>query len=309
MAQIKPHYQTETDRYKKQRDKKVGFYTYAGYRSLQYLPGTNPYFHITHAGEERCEPGHTFAEVREEYHLHIIMSGRGVFQTINQSAELEGGDIFIAPRHQDYFYQADLEDPWHYVWVAFSGSRVDEYLEMAGFAADRLIRKAYAPPEQYADIIYSILETRNLTRANELRRMSKLYALFSLLIRSRLNYSNDKNASIIQSRNESINHAIQYIQSSYQSVTVTKLAQYVGLNRSYLSTLFRSEMKVSPQKYILKYKMEKAATLLETTAKPVSEVAAAVGYDEPFNFSRAFHTEYGISPREYRNMHANHGTY
>jgi AraC family transcriptional regulator of arabinose operon len=57
---------------------------------------------------------------------------------------------------------------------------------------------------------------------------------------------------------------------------------------------------MSPQEYILNYRMNQASILLKNTSLPVSEIADKVGYDDALNFSKAFKKIYGINPTNFR---------
>jgi transcriptional regulator GlxA family with amidase domain len=48
---------------------------------------------------------------------------------------------------------------------------------------------------------------------------------------------------------------------------------------------------------------QRSAFLLRTTTLAVREVAAQVGFEDPFHFSRFFKRQMGVSPREYRTSH------
>ena len=48
------------------------------------------------------------------------------------------------------------------------------------------------------------------------------------------------------------------------------------------------------------YKMQKAAQLLHTTEKSITEIASLIGYENPNKFSSSFKNTFGCSPREYR---------
>ena len=52
--------------------------------------------------------------------------------------------------------------------------------------------------------------------------------------------------------------------------------------------------------YILSLRMANAQSLLESTEYNISEIAEAVGYDNPLYFSRLFHKHIGVSPTAYR---------
>lgn len=54
--------------------------------------------------------------------------------------------------------------------------------------------------------------------------------------------------------------------------------------------------------YLLTIRVNNAASLLETTDYSMAEIAAIVGYEDPFYFSRLFRKIKGVSPRDYRNL-------
>ena len=57
---------------------------------------------------------------------------------------------------------------------------------------------------------------------------------------------------------------------------------------------------MSPQQYLISYRMEKACRLLDETDLKISDVARSVGYEDEFMFTRMFKNKKGISPSEYK---------
>ncbi len=101
-----------------------------------------------------------------------------------------------------------------------------------------------------------------------------------------------------------IREAISYIESNYQrDLTIEEIARALGLNRSYFGKIFRLSTGKSPQRFLMNYRMIKAAEMLVMTKKTISEIGESVGYENLMHFSRAFKTIYGVSPREWRNSH------
>lgn len=104
---------------------------------------------------------------------------------------------------------------------------------------------------------------------------------------------------------EYVERAADYIRSHFQEdLTVSKLARYVGLNRSYLTTVFQNTLHISPQQFLMHFRMEYASQLLREGTLSVSEVARSCGYPDPLTFSKAFKRTLGVTPSQYQSGQA-----
>jgi AraC-like DNA-binding protein len=65
---------------------------------------------------------------------------------------------------------------------------------------------------------------------------------------------------------------------------------------AYFHRRFRSTFGLTPHEYMLRRRMDLARHLLGDPALRVAEVAEAVGYDNPFYFSRVFRRHFGFPP-------------
>jgi YesN/AraC family two-component response regulator len=98
-----------------------------------------------------------------------------------------------------------------------------------------------------------------------------------------------------------IQQVIQYIQSTIPGeITLQEAAAKVHLNPSYLSQLFKQQMKMNFIDYVCEQRMERAKKLLDQTSLRISEVAERVGYADLAYFSNAFKRVTGKTPTEYR---------
>jgi len=82
--------------------------------------------------------------------------------------------------------------------------------------------------------------------------------------------------------------------------TATGLAKEVGLDRAYLSRLFKTQVGIGPIGYVNQLRLEHAASLLRHSDLNCSEVGLAVGYSDRSLFSRRFRTKFGLSPGSFR---------
>jgi len=85
-----------------------------------------------------------------------------------------------------------------------------------------------------------------------------------------------------------------------RDISVMELARHIGLDRSYLCSLFKEYLKVSPREYLIKYRMDKACELMKNPSLSISDVARSVGYSDPLGFSKMFKKVKGCSPKAYR---------
>ena len=78
------------------------------------------------------------------------------------------------------------------------------------------------------------------------------------------------------------------------------IAANMGYHPSYLSRLVSRHLGRSLSQHLHARRMEKAKRLLERLDLSVRDVAAALGYDDPAHFSRAFTRASGVPPSAYR---------
>jgi AraC-like DNA-binding protein len=92
----------------------------------------------------------------------------------------------------------------------------------------------------------------------------------------------------------------RHIQSHYQRLgSVAQAAAECHVNSAYLCRLFRRFDRQTPYNFLTRAKMQRAVERLRTPGMMVKEVAAELGFSDPFQFSRAFKGVYGVSPREF----------
>jgi AraC-like DNA-binding protein len=83
------------------------------------------------------------------------------------------------------------------------------------------------------------------------------------------------------------------------------IANHLGIEVSGLCRIFKRYHGISPYQYILRQKMSSAAQELLHSGKLIKEVAATMGYSDPYHFSRLFKSIHGISPAKFINNYKN----
>lgn len=111
-----------------------------------------------------------------------------------------------------------------------------------------------------------------------------------------------KAASSSSVKSPEVASAISYIQNHYnRKISLTSVAEQVGLSSGYLCRIFKEETGQSITSYINHLRMVQAASLLNAGNDYIKEVAMLVGFDDQLYFSRMFKRYYGVTPSEYRN--------
>jgi AraC-like DNA-binding protein len=89
----------------------------------------------------------------------------------------------------------------------------------------------------------------------------------------------------------------------FEPLDVNDLAGAAGLSRAHFSREFRRAFGESPHAYLLTRRLERAAAMLRTTDRSVTDICLAVGLQSVGSFSSSFARTYGMSPTEYRAAH------
>lgn len=254
-------------------------------------------FYLCFCGYAKCSPLHSFGPaVRPNYILHYIMEGKGKFLVNGEEYNLQKGQGFLIEPEVQTFYQADEEVPWTYLWIGFGGKKAEDYLRDLGLNKKQLIFQCGCG-EELKQIVYSMLKHRKYTAANEYFLEGLLYTFFGTL---------KENMEIAGNAGEKdgnlyVRKAVEFIQNNYADpVRVKDIADYVGVNRSYLYTLFQDNLQLSPKEYLTNFRLTRAAELLQLTDLSVETVAMSCGYQDALGFSKIFKAKMGITPSAYR---------
>ena len=85
-----------------------------------------------------------------------------------------------------------------------------------------------------------------------------------------------------------------------EPLQVATLAANANISPSHFFALFKRQIGCAPIDYFIRLRMQHACRLLDETMLSVKEIAATLGYDDPFYFSRIFKSVNRVAPSEYR---------
>jgi AraC-like DNA-binding protein len=251
---------------------------------------------VLFAGTHKCPSGHRFQGIRDHFIFHLVLSGRGVFRIADRTHVLRPGDVFFIPPGTVNDYQADEKDPWTYRYVGFSGLRAADLVRRAGLSGTRAVLR----PGGLSDLDQLFRGWNEiLTRRKdgyELEAVAKLYSFLALCSRNRERVlptgTKDRKARHVKK-------VIEFVRLNFQRrISVAQIAGLLGLDRTYLSGMFRERMGMSLLDFIHRTRMSRAKELLRSGTLSVAEVAYAVGYDDYFTFAKWFKRNSGKTPSE-----------
>lgn len=279
------------------------FYDSANYIALKDTEHQTADLYLSHCGMEHCHPDQAYPDtLYSDYIILFVLSGCGKFsygaRTFMPSA---GQAILLLADRTDYILKADHDDPWTYMWIGFNGSQATLYLQHTGLSAEQPICDIHVPMDGLCSLTQDLLNTKTLTMSNEIKRVGYLYRLFSLLVASQLLSQPRRQAHEHSAKTYAL-YAEEYIKTHYNQANITDIANQIGIDRSYLHTIFKKHFLMSPQEYLISYRLKIASSLLKSTSLTIQQIAQEIGYEDSLQFSKIFKKHYDMSPKSYRQL-------
>ncbi|MFS0856505.1 AraC family transcriptional regulator [Paenibacillus taichungensis] len=255
---------------------------------------------LLHYGTEACAPGHHFGPaMRDYYKIHYILDGKGTFEVGGKKGTLHKGQGFLIVPHSIVHYEADQNDPWEYSWVAFQGSTCPSLLQQACLSEHHPIFEIGNDDDEMRSCLHRMISSRNTHKGWEISMTGLLFQFFSILIDGA---GEDRPIPLQDYTKETyVTQVMDFIEINYaNTITVQSIASHVGLQRSYLCSLFKDKMGTSIQSYLVNYRMRRAAELTLDPALTIGDISRSVGYADQLLFSKMFKKVMGEAPTYYR---------
>ncbi|WP_105614089.1 AraC family transcriptional regulator [Vallitalea okinawensis] len=237
-------------------------------------------------------------KVIDHYLLCYIFEGQGILEVNHVKYPIRKGQGFLISPNTLSLFKADRKYTLKLSSVGFFGYKVEEYLFRANlfpenpiftYDKDNYLKKEF---EQLNELSY---------RGNNryCKMMSNLYAIMARLID--ISDCSVKKTSKSELSDYYVRKALEFIDMNYsRKLTISDIADFIGLDRKYFHYIFRKKLHLSPQEYIINYKMNKSVHLMKNKYLTISDIARSVGYEDQFHFSKLFKKSKGLSPSEYR---------
>jgi AraC-like DNA-binding protein len=108
------------------------------------------------------------------------------------------------------------------------------------------------------------------------------------------------NNRFISTHNFELDNVLSYILEHFKErISIEDLAKKCCLSTHHFERLFKGKYKVTPSRYIIRHRIEKAKEIMLYSKMSISSISEEVGYGSIHSFSKAFKRIEGISPSEY----------
>lgn len=100
---------------------------------------------------------------------------------------------------------------------------------------------------------------------------------------------------------DGVTKALDYVREHYRDpFRITELARLVGMSVRQLQRKFKVTFGISPHVFVLKTRLLAACRALRETDLNAGEIAAICGFSDQSSFTKHFHEQIGLTPRNYR---------
>ena len=229
--------------------------------------------------------------------LIYCTQGAGWCELAGQRHLVQRGELLAIPPEVRHAYGADEKNPWSILWLHVVGTTLTPLLHEMGVSLERPLLFVGHDP-QLVSLFEEVMETmeHGYTPSHLLYAARALTHLIGLMIWHRhQKWRGDPEPR--QKMAQSIAYMTGHLN---RPLTVATLAAMSNLSPSHFSALFKRQTGYAPIDYFIRLRIHQACQLLDNTDMNVKEIAAALGYDDAFYFSRIFKLLNDISPGEYR---------
>lgn len=245
------------------------------------------------AGRFFCKPNyHTQRSLYSSFLLIVMLSGSLYFRTLSARGTARAGQVLLLNCYGPHSYGA--QGKCAFAFIHFDGAQSKAICAEIERGCGCLFSASHV--ERLHEAIGGVMDAmREKNRINEVRTSAMIYNILMHLLEA------DGESGGGTSGNATVDHAVRFIEEHLaDKLTVEMIAENAGYSASYFSSVFQRETGMSPYRFLIRARIERAQQLLQTTGASIQDIAFKTGFGSVANFSYAFRKEAGVSPHEFR---------
>jgi AraC-like DNA-binding protein len=249
-------------------------------------------------GLEHCAPDYS---IRRDsfpfYSIEYVVHGQGQLKLGRRSHGLVPGSIFAYGPGIPHAISCNPRKPLVKYFADFAGTSSAQWLRRCHLPAGGFSR--IFPPSEIQPLFDELIRNgEHGTRHTPGLCHRLLECIGVKLLESRIPSKSGDSLAFTTYQN-----CRQYIQEQFLTLrTLAQIAREQHIDVTYLCRLFQRFDHQSPYHYLIKLKMNAAAGQLRQPGALVKNVAADLGFTNPFHFSRVFKSVFGLAPESFRKM-------
>lgn len=279
--------------------------------SVNLNQNTNFPYLVLNVINEQSHPGNPGFEVmhwHEDLQFIYVFDGNVKVQTLNETVLLcKDEGIFI---NTNVVHLVEKTESCHYKSFIFPEYFITFYFgSPAKTLADKIIGNKNLPIYKLStEIKWNRTVLEKLQKLSELEQnKTELYAYEVLVLLASLWLEMQKNIVIPSSVKNNVSDGrmknfLQFISEHYcENISLDDLSASANVSKSECLRCFKNCLNTTPYKYLMEYRLSKAAGLLRNTSKPICEISSLTGLNQQSYFGKCFREKMSCSPRDYRN--------
>ena len=263
---------------------------------LDLTPSGDQPLAVVCGGVEHCTPNYAVRRTTFPYFsIEYVVGGGGTVDLKGHSHVLSPGRLFAYGPGVPHHITGDPANPLVKYFVDFAGSGALEWMRSCRLPPGRVLD--VFPPYVLQPLFDELIENGLRVRRESAELCVKLLECLGLRITgSRAPVEGADTMAF--SKYEQCRRYIEL--HCLRLRTLKQIANECHVNNAYLCRLFRRYDDQSPYQHLLRLKMNFAAGRLQQSGALVKQVAEEAGFNDPYHFSRVFHSILGLSPAAFR---------
>lgn len=240
------------------------------------------------------------AHIHKEVEIVYMLKGKSRAYLDTKEYLLEEGDLFFSFPNKVHYYDT-FTDEESYL-LMFSPNVISDFTSflLKNNPVNPVIKNDLMP-KKIKDILD---EAYKANQSNEKFKYEKVKGYVNIFLAEIIPLLNFKEST--NNHTEMLSSILSYCVENYKdNINLDEMAKDLHASKYYISRLFSEKIKIGFNDYVNMLRINDAKEHLVKTNDSVTEIGINVGYNTIRSFNRAFLSQTGMQPREYRNIYRN----